>query len=273
MGVGYTTIMYDGDSLEEGVSDIGACRYDGVEIGLEKIRYAGTDAVSGWLDEYDLDMYLVMGEWMTDDAAIDRIASGAEVAATLGANFIGVLPPERNAEDDERIETWFTRIADAADDADVTPVLHHHGATCVESTAEIERWLDRTPDNVQLLFDTAHYYPYGEHYPEGDVTDGIERFADDIAYVHLKDVAPPTEFTQHRNRLTEGDAHLDNVINYFRSFTDLGKGVLDFEAVAECLDEVGYNGHCTIEIENRTGKPLVHAKENIDYWTDIGAVN
>ncbi|NHN47858.1 sugar phosphate isomerase/epimerase [Halostella sp. JP-L12] len=269
MGVGYTTIMYDGESLYEGVSDVGACRYDGIEIGLEKVRHAGVENVREWVDEYGLDCYLVMGEWMTDDAAVDRIADGAEVAADLGADFLGLLPPQRGRRDDETVESWFERIADAAADAGVTPLIHHHGATHVESPGEIREWLDRTPDNVQLVWDTAHYYPYGEHYPEGDVTDGIEAFADDIAYVHLKDVAPPTEFAEHRDSLTDGDFHLDNVINYFRSFTDLGDGVIDFAAVRNALDDAGYDGHYTVEIENRTEKPLVHAKENLDYWRSL----
>jgi inosose dehydratase len=263
--------MYDGESLYDGVSDVGACQYDGIEIGLEKIRYAGTDTVAEWLDEYNLDVYLVMSEWTTDDMAVERIADGAEVASALNAEFFGLLPPQRGRHDDGTVEEWFTTIAQAATNAGVTPVLHHHGATHIESPEEIREWLDRTPDDVKLLWDTAHYYPYGEHYPAGDITDGIERFADDIAYVHLKDVAPPTEFTEHRDRLSEGDFHLDNVINYFRSFTDLGKGLLDFAAVCEALDDVGYDGHYTIEIENQTEKPLVHAKENYDFWTDVTA--
>jgi inosose dehydratase len=72
-----------------------------------------------------------------------------------------------------------------------------------------------------------------------------------------------------RDSLTDGDFHLDNVINYFRSFTDLGEGVLDFERVYETLQSVGYDGPCTIEIENKTQKPLVHAKENYDYWRQV----
>jgi inosose dehydratase len=124
-------------------------------------------------------------------------------------------------------------------------------------------------DDLELLFDTAHYYPYGEHFPDGDLTDGIERFADDIAYVHLKDVDPVKDFAANRDALSNADFHLDNVINYFRSFTDLGDGILDFEAIYDALAVAGYDGHYTIEVENQTQKPLVHAKENVDYWTAL----
>lgn len=145
----------------------------------------------------------------------------------------------------------------------MTPVVHHHGATEIEQPDEIERLLARGPDNLKLLFDTAHYYPYGE------VAEGLRRFADDIAYVHLKDVNPPTSFQDHTNALSSGSYHLDDVINYFRAFTDLGDGVIDFEGVFRTLNDIHYDGPVTIEIENRTELPLVHAKQNFDYWTGL----
>lgn len=270
MGTGYTTIMYDAPDVEDGLGDIAACRYDGVELGLGKVRANGADQIDSWLDEYDLDLYLVMGEWIEDEAAVDRVAAAASTVAELDGEFLGILPPQRHRQDDATVDRWIGTICDAAADVDVTPVVHHHGATHVEQPEEISRILD-VADNLELLFDTAHYYPYGERFPAGDVTDGVERFADDIAYVHLKDVAPTSDFDRNCQALSAGEFHLDNVVNYFRSFTDLGEGVLEFEGLYDALSQAGYDGHYTIEIENRTEQPLVHAKENYDYWRSIVA--
>ena len=146
--------------------------------------------------------------------------------------------------------------------------MHHHGATHVENGEEIRHFLDAV-DDLQLLFDTAHWYPYGENYPEGDVTDGIERFVDDIEYVHHKDMDPTSSFAEVRNALSEPNPHLDNVINYFRTFTDMGKGTLDFAGALDALEEAGYDGHHTIEIENQIDKRLVHALENMEYWESL----
>ncbi|SEW31045.1 sugar phosphate isomerase/epimerase family protein [Natrinema salifodinae] len=269
MGTGYTTIMYDAESLETGFSDVSSCRYDGVEVGLEKVRAAGPEIVADWLDTYDLDLYCVMSSWIESEAIAQRVADDAATVADLGAEFLGILPPQRHRNDDELVDAWLETISESAADAGLTPVLHHHGATHIERPDEIRRFLD-VHDRLRLVFDTAHYYPYGDHYPEGNVTDGIERFADDIAYVHLKDVAPTSSFTRNRDALSAPRPHLDNVINYFRTFTDLGRGTLDFAAVREALDEIGYDGHCTIEIENRTEQPLVHAKRNADRWRELG---
>jgi inosose dehydratase len=48
--------MYDAAELETGFSEVSACRYDGIEIGLEKVEAAGPENVADWLDEYDLDL-------------------------------------------------------------------------------------------------------------------------------------------------------------------------------------------------------------------------
>ena len=185
--------MYDSDSVETGLSDIGACRYDGVEIGLEKLLDAGVGNVEEWLATYDLELYCVMSPWLESETAVESVVENADRIADLGAEYLGLLPPQRGNQDDETLESWLERIADA------------------------------------------------------------------IEYVHLKDVDPVAEFTRHRDALSTGDFHLDDVVNYFRTFTDLGDGLLDFEAVAERLDGVGYDGHVTIEVENETDRPLVHA--------------
>ncbi|RQH02656.1 sugar phosphate isomerase/epimerase family protein [Natrarchaeobius oligotrophus] len=262
MGIGYTTILYDEASLEEGIADIGACRYDGVEIGLEKIRAAGPENVSAWFETHDLELYCVMSGWFESDEDVEGFADDAETVAELGAQYYGLLPPQRGGTDDETFAAWLETFCSAATDAGLVPVMHHHGATHVEQPDEIRRWLDEGPDSLELLYDTAHYYPYG------DELEGIERFADDIAYVHLKDVDPGADFAEHTAALTSGEFHLDNVINYFRTFTDLGEGEIDFDAVARTLEDVGYDGHVTIEIENETERPLVHAKLNVDRWRE-----
>lgn len=269
MGVGYTTIMYDTGSLLEGLSELSACRYDGVETSLGEIDAVGEDAFRDRLETEGLDLYCAMGGWLESEVVADRMVEGVETLADLGAPFLGILPPHRGNASDEDFEQWLVRVCDAAADADVTPVLHHHGGTRVERPDEIEAWLDRAPDNLGLLWDAAHHYPYGEQYPDGDVTDGIERFADDIEYVHLKDVAPGDNFGELVEALSNGERHLDTVFLYYQAFTDLGEGVIDFAGVHEALEDVGYDGHITIEVEKQTEDTLIHAKENYDYWQRI----
>jgi inosose dehydratase len=260
MGIGYATLMYDPEEIvSEGIGDIAACRYDGVEIGLPKVNAIGTETLAGLLEEYDLECYCVMAGWLNTESDVEEAVEGVSTAAELGANFLGILPPPRGVVDDATFSEWLEAIGAAAGDVGVTPVLHHHAGAHVEQPEEIRRWLDDSPDNLELLFDTAHYYAYG------DIADGIERFAEDIAYVHLKDIDPPSDFRSHVENLTAGKVDYDSIVTYFGCFIDLGDGVIDFDAVDRALDRVGYDGHQTIEIENQRELPLVHAKRNIEH--------
>ncbi|RBI59160.1 sugar phosphate isomerase/epimerase [halophilic archaeon] len=260
MSVGYSTIMYDIDETDRAISDIGACRYDGIEFSLPEIRACGPDEIRDRCARHDLEPYCVMGEWLESDEQVERVAAGASLVADAGVTRYGLLPPRRRLVGESTFERWLSDLCEACADADVTPLLHHHGATLVERPSEIRTWLDAGPSNLRLLFDTAHYYPYG------DVRDGVDRFADDIGYVHFKDVRPPHGFEDHVEALTAANFNLDHVINYFRSFTDLGDGEIEFEDVRDRLRTVGYDGPITVEVENRHRKPLVHAKENYDFY-------
>lgn len=263
MGFGYASLMYGPEEVADAVSDIAACQYDGVEIGLPKVKHMGPDRFRESITEYGLDTYCVMSGWLLSEEEVDEAVDGASIAADLGAEFLGILPPPRGQVSDAEVHHWLAEIGEAAASAGVTPVLHHHGGAHVEQPHEIREWLDSGPDNLRLLFDTAHYYPYG------DIHNGIERFADDIAYVHLKDVNPPGDFQSHVENLSAGKVDYDSIVTFLHSFTDLGNGVIDFDAVYESFSDIGYNEAFTVEIENQREHRLVHAKQNYDYWMRV----
>lgn len=260
MGIGYATLTYDPESIvNEGIGDLAACGYDGVEIGLPKIQAIGRDRLTRVLAEYNLDLYCVMAGWLNERADVDAAIDGLDIAADLDVNFLGILPPPRGVVDDSTFGEWLDDIGTAAADSAVTPVLHHHAGAHVEQPDEIRRWLDEGPAELELLFDTGHYYAYG------DVADGIERFADDISYVHYKDIAPPSDFETHVTNLSAGKVDYDSIMTYFGAFTDLGEGVLDFTRITRALEDVGYDGHRTVEVDTVEGPTLVHAKRNLDF--------
>jgi inosose dehydratase len=263
MGYGYAMLMYGPEDVPKGLGDLAACRYDGFEIGAPKVQHLGADRVRDAAAANDLDAYCVMSGWLLEDDDAEDAVEAASVAAQVGAEFLGILPPPRGQVDDSTLDGWLADICAAAADAGVVPVVHHHGAAHIEQPHEIEAWLNRAPENLKLLFDTAHYYPYG------DVHDGIERFADDIAYVHLKDIDPPADLDYHVERLSAGKVDYDSLFTLLHSFTDLGEGVIDFERVRDQFEAVGYTGNFTAEIDQQLDARLVHAKRNYDYWTGL----
>lgn len=155
------------------------------------------------------------------------------------------------------------RIAEAARaETGLKTVFHHHCAGFVETPAEIEKLLDLTdPAIVGLCFDTGHYLFGG-----GEPLAGLQKHMPRIWHVHFKDYAPLIAEESHSQEW-----------DYFQSvqhgiFCELGKGVTNFQAIAECLKERGYEGWIVVEqdVLPGMGSPKESAHRNREYLRSIG---
>ena len=151
------------------------------------------------------------------------------------------------------------------DETGLRTVFHHHCAGFVETPTEIAALLEQTdPSLLGLVFDTGHYV-----YGAGDgasALEGLERFAERIWYVHLKDCDPQVAAKAR----AEG-------IDYFTAirrglFCELGRGCVDFAAVTRWLRGRGYSGYVTVEqdVLPGMGAPVQSAGRNRAYLRGIG---
>lgn len=151
------------------------------------------------------------------------------------------------------------------DKTGLSTVFHHHCAGYVETPDEIARLMDLTdPGLLGLVFDTGHYA-----FGAGDgaaVPEGLKRFSDRIWYIHFKDCEPDVAA---QSRQEEWD--------YFESvrrgvFCELGKGCVDFRAVADWL-KMRPDLHWGIveqDVLPGMGKPRESAARNREYLRGIG---
>lgn len=146
-------------------------------------------------------------------------------------------------------------------------VFHHHGAGYVETPDEIATLLDRTdPELLGLVFDTGHLV-YGSGASDGKVVrEAMDRFADRIWYLHLKDCEPKVA-AQAR---AEG-------LDYFQAvrrgvFCELGRGCVDFRGVLETFQARGYRGWALVEqdVLPGMGAPRESARRNREYLRSLG---
>ena len=150
-------------------------------------------------------------------------------------------------------------------------VFHHHCAGYVETPDEIARLLSLTdPAVLGLVFDTGHYaFAAGvptSGWPGAAVTDGLKRFADRIWYIHFKDCHPEVAAQSRAAGW-----------NYFESvrrgvFCELGKGCVDFPAVAGWLEarpDLTW-GIVEQDVLPGMGKPMESARRNREYLRSIG---
>jgi inosose dehydratase len=141
-------------------------------------------------------------------------------------------------------------------------VFHHHCGGYVETPYEIDLLLQLTdPSLVGLCLDTGHYQFAG-----GDPLRFLQKQGKRVWHMHFKDCHPGIA-EQSR---TEG-------WDYFTSvgkgvFCELGKGAVNFPAVKQELEKLGFDGWIVVEqdVLPGMGKPKDSAQRNREYLKSIG---
>jgi inosose dehydratase len=146
------------------------------------------------------------------------------------------------------------KIRDRAATYEVRVHFHNHVGSHVESPAEVERLVEQLPIGVDLCFDTGHYAFGG-----GDSLHFVERFADKIGYLHLKDVDKSVLKEAQRDHL--------GFLNALRKFIfcELGQGMVDVPAIVSRLQSSGYTGWIIVEQDTCQGDPTETAARNRKY--------
>ena len=139
----------------------------------------------------------------------------------------------------------------AADEYGICLTYHHHMGTVVQDEDEVERMMEETDAKyVSLLFDTGHF-----KYCGADPLKMVQKYADRIKHVHLKDIRPEVVEKVKKEDLS----FLEGVRQ--GTFTIPGDGCIDFEPIFRVLEENGYEGYMVVEAEQDPARanPLEYA--------------
>ena len=121
----------------------------------------------------------------------------------------------------------------------VRPVIHPHAGGYIEFVDEIEQVeADIPPVLAGFCIDTGHTF-----YAGMDPIDILRRYADRVDYIHFKDI----DFAVFKRIMGER-------IRFFEACAQgvmcpIGKGVIDYPAIKDCLKRIGYQGYITVEQE------------------------
>jgi inosose dehydratase len=205
------------------------------------------------------------------------------ILSALGARYVVLMDrmtPERQAtagrgERAERlapdawdgmVETFATVARTLSDEFGLRPVLHPHAGGHVEFPDEIERALDALPhETLGLCVDTAHSAVVGLQ-----AADLVDRYGERLEYFHFKDV----DGTALRRMLDE-DLDFDTALGV-GLFCPIGQGIVDWVALREALERIGFRGLATVEqdpdprVDLRDYSGLDAARASIAFLREVG---
>lgn len=265
MKLAFSSNAFRNHSLEETVAILAEIGYDGLEVMADvphawppDMTPARVQAVRAALERHgmaisNLNAFMMCAvedfhhpSWIEPDPAyrrrrVDHTIAALRLAKQLGARTVSTEPggplPEGWTRE-KALETFREGLREAArhaQESGVRLLIEPEPGMIIERSAEFEDFMEgfRSP-SVGLNFDLGHFFCVGE-----DPAALIRRFGRRIEHVHLEDIAADRKHF-----------HLPP-----------GLGAIDFQAVADALRSIGYNGWVTIELYPFQDDPAGAARE------------
>jgi sugar phosphate isomerase/epimerase len=227
---------------------------------LQKLGFAGVEIGPPSPDDYEkvkaeLSKYNLKALSMS--GGIDLVAEdGVEKFDVLINSAVGMgaklIFASAHASDDIPREVTYERLRKAGDrakKAGVTICLETHPILCHNAKEMLKTMQGVNHENVRINFDTANIYYYNENI---DTVVELKQVAKYVKSVHLKDTdGKPKSF----------------------DFPPLGDGVVNFPEVFKILNEVGFYGPFTFELEATGADDMPKALEkSVNYLKRTGCI-
>ena len=209
------------------------------------------DKLKAELSKYGLTVMSVNGsiDLTNEDGVekVDRLISGA---VSMGAKII--FASAKASDDIPRTVTYerLRKIGDKAAVHGITVCLETHPILCHNGEEALKTMEGVNHDSIRLNFDTANIYYYNENV---NAVDELKKIAKYVKSMHLKDTdGTPRSFV----------------------FPPLGEGVVDFPEVFRILNEVGFYGPFTFELESTKKEEMAAALEkSVNHLKETGCID
>lgn len=268
---GHTLLTWDvfahPENIEQGIWDIANLGFAGTETGgglfdwWEQNRPGQLKRI---LKEAGIPMVTLFhsGDWFDpglENQLLEQARRWSAEIKEMGGEMLMLVPGRRREEppvgldDFKRMADTMTKCGEAAHAAGIDATMHPHWGTAAETRLEIELLLSLLdPKIVGFAPDTGQIAKGG-----ADPMPVVERWADRVRYVHMKDLSPEWEEMRKAGvplRSPEG-------------YAEMGQGVIGFERLVPILDRVNYSGWLMAELDEAKlpgGESAALAKASIE---------
>lgn len=245
MHVGYAAITWGGND-RQAIEDIAAVGYTGIQLRANCIPEFGSGAaVREELDKHHLKMVALSSGDLGVDPATEQDEMAKHVANAkflrdaggLYLQIIDTKPKNREATpaDYKRLGQLLTELGKRVADVGVQLGFHNHMGAMGQTPEAVEQILAAMdPRYAKLELDIAHYFQGG-----GDPAKAVEKYADRLLFLHLKDVEKLPESSGSKRPYR---------------FVELGRGQVDVPAVLAALRKVNFRGWGIVELDGELDK-------------------
>ncbi len=265
-------------TMEQALKEAQEIGYTGVERGQ---RMPGdTEGLRAYLDASNI---ALCGGWCSGASLLNDFATEREAVREQVEQFVALDSPcivyaecsntiqtqagtpvdNRPKLSKDEVLAYAAKITELAKwmaDQGMPMAYHHHMGTIIESEDDVNWLMEGSGPEVGLCFDTGHLLFGG-----GDVMATLNRWGDRVRHVHFKDIRPAVvQDVRENNR-----SFLDAVIA--GAFTVPSDGCIDFQAVANALKAMDYDGWIVVEAEQDPAKapPYEYSKMGYDHIVDV----
>jgi L-ribulose-5-phosphate 3-epimerase len=206
-------------------------------------RYVELTAVPGWTEHVDLSTDPAEVRRLLDGYGLEAVSlsahsdlttreglehgiRGVRWAAEYGLPIVnGAVGGHESADENEQaFLSNVGELADAAEEAGIVVGLEIHGDIMASSDVTLPLLAKIGRSSIKVNYDTANV----EYYSGDRAVDDLPKITSELVHVHLKDT-------------TGGKGNWN--------FGAIGSGTVDFSRVWEILQEGGYSGPVSVELE------------------------
>ncbi len=267
-------------TMEQCLKEAREIGYTGVERGRR--MPADTEGLKAYLQKYDI---ALCGGWCSGNLLVASVEEECAAITQQVDQFISLNAPclvyaecsntvqgmantpvnDRPKLSKDEVTTYAKKLSEVAkwmQDRGMVLSYHHHMGSFIESEDEVNWLMEGSSPEVTLCFDTGHLLFGG-----GDVMATMDRWADRIHHVHFKDIRPDVVKDVREN----DRSFLDAVIA--GAFTVPGDGCIDFQAVADKLAKMSFNGWIVVEAEQDPAKapPYEYSQKGYQHILEVCA--
>ncbi len=267
-------------TMEQCLKEAREIGYTGVERGRR--MPADTEGLKAYLQKYDI---ALCGGWCSGNLLVASVEEECAAITQQVDQFISLNAPclvyaecsntvqgmantpvnDRPKLSKDEVTTYAKKLSEVAkwmQDRGMVLSYHHHMGSFIESEDEVNWLMEGSSPEVTLCFDTGHLLFGG-----GDVMATMDRWADRIHHVHFKDIRPDVVKDVRDN----DRSFLDAVIA--GAFTVPGDGCIDFQAVADKLAKMSFNGWIVVEAEQDPAKapPYEYSQKGYQHILEVCA--